>query len=232
MGPPALPGAPQCLNCEPVACLPSLSSPDALPHEDFAPPDADEVKRTVGPIVKALADVVSPQGAGAPGAGYKERLKIDFGAVDPLDGIGGGAEREDTLKRRLGVHAAAYLARALFGCPGLDGYDFDTDRGGIVSVSFDGALDAMGDLEGVGGMEWDREGSFAGFLSEHGGDTRWMIAAAAIALVCGKLRDEGAPTGRNDVLEEVHFACSRFTREYLSQVFGEVALRLMAAKVL
>lgn len=209
-----------------------MSGTGASPYEDFAAVDEGEAKRTIGPIVRALADVVSPPDRGVPDKGYRERLGIDFGSVDPRDDVWGGTERRDTLRRRLGVHAAAYLARELFGCPGLDRYGFDTDRGGIISLGLDGAIDAMGDLEGVGRMEWDKDGRFGQFLSEYGGDTRWMIAAATIALVCDRLRAEGAATGRNDVLEEVHFRCSRFTREYLSQVFGEVAIRLMAAKLL
>ena len=206
-----------------------MSAPDAAPNEIFSGPDADEVKRTVGPIVKALADVVSPMQDGLPDKGYKERLRIDFGAVDPRDDIRGGTEREETLKRRLGVHAAAYLARDLFGCPGLDRYGFVTDSGGIISLELDLALDAMEDLEGVGGMEWDGDGSYAEFLSTYGRDTRWLTAAAAIAMVGAELRGEGSRPSRNDVLEEVHFGCSRFTREYLSQVYGELSPRLGAA---
>lgn len=207
-----------------------MDTPDASPYEVFSGPSVEVIKLTVGPIVKALADVVSPMRDGPPDEGYKDRLRIDFGAVDPRDDIRGGTEREDTLKRRLGVHAAAYLARDLFGCPDLDRYDFVTDSGGIISLGLDLALDAMEDLEGVGGMEWDRDATYAKFLSEHGRDTRWLIAAAAIALVNAELRGEGRPPSRNDVLEEVHFGCARFTREYLSQVYGELAPRLDAAQ--
>lgn len=203
-----------------------MSELDIPQYEAFRVPEVGELKRTVGPIVGALADVVSPVEDGLPDKGYKERLGIDFGAVDPRDDIEGGTERADTLKRRLGVHAAVYLAGALFGCPGLDRYSFGTDQGGIISLELDNALDEMDDLEGVGGMEWDEGGRFAQLLSKYGSDTRWMIAAAMITLVGSELRSNACAASKNDVLEEVHFVCSRFTREYLSQVYGDIGIDL------
>lgn len=213
----------QCLNYTLSAAIASLSNGGGSPYDDFPTPSEDEVKRTIGPIVRALADVVSPVFDGLPDKGYKERLGIDFESVDPRDDIEGGTEREETLKRRLGVHAAAYLAREAFGCPGLEGYVFHTDQGGVISLDLDGALDVMESLDGVGGMSWDAGGGFAAFLSGFGGDAKWLSAAAAIAMVSGKLSADESAAGRNCVLEEVHHRCWEFTREYLSQVHGEMA---------
>ncbi len=200
-----------------------MSAPDDPRPERLLAPSVAEIKRTVGPIVKALADIVSPERDGLPGRGYKERLGIDFEAVDPRDGGMGGARREDILQRLLGVHAAACLAREVFGCPGLETYGFGLDRDGALSFGFNDALDGMGSLDGVGGMEWDGDGRFAAFLAERGADTGWMIAAAAIVLAGDRLRKEGITPDRNGVLEEAHFCCWSFTREYLSRVHGELA---------
>lgn len=196
-----------------------MSAVEGTPYEMFPAPDAGEVRRTVGPIVKALADVVSPTEGGLADRGYRERLGIDLESADPRDGTGD----DYTLRRRLSVHATAYLAREAFGCPGLGMYDFDVDRWGVVSLEFDNALNAMDNLDGVGRMEWDTGGRFAAFLSEFGGDRRWMTAAATIALVGSALRGEGGTPSRNDVLEEAHHRCWEFSREYLSQVCGEAS---------
>lgn len=207
-----------------------MSAPgDPLP-DDFPSTGVGEIKRTVGPIVKALADVVSPEREGLPDRGYKERLGIDFEAIDPNDDDLEETKRADTMQRRAGVHAAACLAREAFGCPGLEMYDYGIGQGGVFSHGFDNALDDMGSLDGVGGMEWDRDGKFAGFLSKRGRDTRWMIAAAAIVLASSKLRTKAGGTGRNDALEEAHFCCWMFTREYLSQVYGELVPHVWAGE--
>lgn len=76
---------------------------------------------------------------------------------------------DDALQRRMGVRAAACLAGEAFGCPGMGTYRFSIARSGVIAFAFDDALDAMGDLEGVGRMEWDTDGRFAELLSRFGG---------------------------------------------------------------
>lgn len=196
-----------------------MSAEKAAPYDMFPAPDAGEVKRTVGPIVKALADAVEPPDADMPNRGYRERLGIDSESSDPHDGAGS----DGALRRRLSVHAAAYLAREAFGCPGMETYGFEADRWGVVSLEFDNALNAMENLDGVGRMEWDAGGRFATFVSEFGSDRKWMTAAATITLVGSMLREGGGTPSRNDVLEEAHHLCWEFSRKYLSQVCAEAS---------
>lgn len=168
-----------------------MSAPESRLEEIFPALNRDEVRRTVGPIAKALADVVSP---------------------------GHG----DSPQWRTSVRAAACLAGEAFGCPGMETYRFDVSQGGVSAFAFDDALGTLGDLEGVGGMDWDTDGRFAEMLSRFGGDARWLSAAAVIVLVGKRMRRDAGGVSRNDVLEEAHYCCWEFARRYLSRVYGEL----------
>lgn len=120
------------------------------------------------------------------------------------------------------MHAAVYLARENFGCPGLEGCAFDADEGGVFSVTLEDALGEMTDLDGAGDMEWDVDGRFARFLARRGGNHGWMVAAAAIHAAYTRMRGGGVPFSRSDLLERVNSTCRGFSREHLSLVYEEM----------
>jgi len=183
-------------------------------------PGAWELKRTIGPILRALGEAVTPAGECEEGAGYRERLGIGRGPVDASAGDAGEGAGEGALERLFGVHAAVYIAWESFGCPDLDMYDFDPGEGGVASFALDDAITRLGDLDGVGEMGWDVGSRFAVFLARHGGDARWMAAAGAILRVNRHMRRDVGEFGLDDLIDNVHVRFGAFPRSHLYAVHG------------
>jgi len=203
---------------------PRLSSLITDPDEYMATvPGEAELLRTIGPILAALCRAVSPRRGDSAGKNYKRLLRIDFSEVDRMGLIYDEALREQTLARRMGVHALVYLARRLFGCPGLEPYDFYVSPpGSVSSTRLDLALDRLETVKGAGGLDWDRDGRFAMLVSRHGRDHEWLSIAALIFMVRDTLDEQGDSTRRNDLLEEAHLECYGFTRGRLSKVYDDL----------
>jgi len=186
-------------------------------------PGTWELKRTIGPILRALGEAVTPGQGCAPCAGYRERLGIGRGPVDASAGNAGEGAGEGALERLFGVHAAFYIAWESFGCPDLEMYDFDPGAGGMASFALDDAISRLGDLDGVGGMDWDVGSRFAVFLAGHGGDARWMAAAGAILRVNRHMRRDVGEFGLDDLIDNVHVRFGAFPRSRLYSVHGDMA---------
>lgn len=183
-------------------------------------PGTWELKRTVGPILRALGEAVTPAHERAAGAGYREMLGIGRGPVDASAGNAGEGAGEGALERLFGVHAAVYIAWESFGCPDLDVYDFDPGEGGVASFALDDAISRLHDLDGVGEMGWDFGSKFAVFLSRRGGDARWMAAAGAILRVNRHMRRDVGEFGVDDLIDNVHVRFGAFPRSHLYAVYG------------
>lgn len=186
-------------------------------------PGTWELKRTVGPILRALAEAVTPADECGPGGGYRERLGIGRGPVDASAGNAGKGGGEGALERLFGVHAAVYIAWESFCCPDLEVYEFDPGEGGMVSFVLDDAISGLGDLDGVGEMGWDVGSRFAVFLARHGGDARWMAAAGAILRVNRHMRRDVGEFGVDDLIDNVHVRFGAFPRSHLYAVHGGMA---------
>lgn len=186
-------------------------------------PGTWELKRTIGPILRALGEAVTPgHGCGA-GGGYRERLGIGRGPVDASAGNAGEGAGEGALERLFGVHAAFYIAWESFGCPDLEVYEFDPGEGGMASFALDDAISGLDDLDGVGEMGWDVGSRFAVFLAGHGGDARWMAAAGAILRVNRHMRRDVGEFGVDDLIDNVHVRFGAFPRSHLYAVHGGMA---------
>lgn len=183
-------------------------------------PGTWELKRTVGPILRALGEAVTPAHECAEGAGYRERLGIGLGPVDASAGNAGSGAGAGALERLFGVHAAVYIAWESFGCPDLDMYDFDPGEGGVASFALDDAISRLPDLDGVGEMGWDVGSKFAVFLAHRGGDVGWMTAAGAILRVNRHMRRDVGEFGVDDLIDNVHVRFGAFPRSRLYAVHG------------
>ncbi len=208
-------------NAPRPAAPPDMGQLMADPEEYMAAvPSEGELRRTIGPILAALCRAVSPRKS--PGKNYKGLLGIDFAEIDRTGIIYDERLREQTLARRMGVHALVYLARRMFGCPGLEPYDFHVSPpGSVSSLRLDLAIDRLESLKGVGGMDWD-DGRFAALVGRRGRDHEWLSIAALILVIRDILARRGESTSRNGLLEEAHLECYGLPRRRMSEVYDDL----------